>query len=64
MVKNVGQIKVELFRGLMGCTPDQRAAIKALGLKKRQQIVTLANIPTVRGNIKKVLHLVRVLEQT
>jgi large subunit ribosomal protein L30 len=62
MSKQSKQIKVELFRGLMGCTPAQRAAIKALGLKRRQQVVLLANIPTVRGNIKKVLHLVRLHE--
>lgn len=56
----MGQLKIELVRGLSGQTDRQRASAKGLGLKKRHQIVILDDTPTVRGMINKISHLVRV----
>ncbi|HEV2654954.1 MAG TPA: 50S ribosomal protein L30, partial [Ktedonobacteraceae bacterium] len=41
---------------------DQKATIRALGLRKLQQTVELDDQPAVRGMIRKVIHLVQVEE--
>ncbi len=52
------KIKIKLVRGIMGCNPNQRAVLNGLGLKRREQVRELENTPSIRGMIKKVLHLV------
>jgi large subunit ribosomal protein L30 len=58
------KITVRLRKGTIACNPEQRATVNGLGLKRREQIRTLENTPSVRGMIKKVLHLVEVVSQT
>jgi large subunit ribosomal protein L30 len=41
---------------------DQRATLVGLGLNKMNRHSTLIDTPAVRGMIKKVAHLVRVVE--
>jgi large subunit ribosomal protein L30 len=41
---------------------DQRATLVGLGLNKMNRHSTLIDTPSVRGMIKKVAHLVRVVE--
>ena len=57
-------ITIRLKRGTIACNPDHRATVKGLGLKRREQVKTLENTPSVRGMIKKVLHLVEVVSET
>lgn len=57
-------ITIRLKKGTIACTPDHRATINGLGLKQRLQERTLENTPSVRGMIKKVLHLVEVVSET
>lgn len=57
-------ITVKLKKGTIACPPKQRATIRGLGLKRREQTMTLENTPSVRGMIKKVLHLVEVVAET
>ncbi len=57
-------ITIRLKKGLIACNPDQRATVTGLGLKRREQVRTLENTPSVRGMIKKVLHLVEVVAET
>jgi large subunit ribosomal protein L30 len=57
-------ITIRLKKGLIACNPDQRATVTGLGLKRREQVRTLENTPSVRGMIKKVLHLVEVVSET
>jgi len=57
-------ITVRLKKGTIACNPKQRATVCGLGLKRREQVVTLENTPSVRGMIKKVLHLVEVVSET
>jgi len=53
-----------LKKGLVATNPKQRATINGLGLKHREQVVTLENTSAVRGMVKKVLHLVDVVSQS
>jgi large subunit ribosomal protein L30 len=57
-------ITIRLKKGLVACNPLQRATVTGLGLKHREQTKTLENTPSVRGMIKKVLHLVEVVSET
>jgi large subunit ribosomal protein L30 len=57
-------ITIRLAKGTVTCPPDQRGTINGLGLKRRHQTKTLENTPSVRGMIKKVLHLVEVVSET
>lgn len=55
-------IRVTLKRGLQGCSKTQRATVRGLGLKRREQTVELENTPSIRGMIKKVIHLLDIQE--
>ncbi|MBI4925085.1 MAG: 50S ribosomal protein L30 [Bdellovibrio sp.] len=63
MVDTKKIITIRLKKGLIACPPKQRATIRGLGLKRREQVRTLENTPSVRGMIKKVLHLVDVVSE-
>jgi large subunit ribosomal protein L30 len=54
-------IVIRLKKGRIACNPNQRACLKGLGLKKRHQETTLENTPSVRGMIKKVIHMLDIL---
>ena len=64
MTTNKKTITIRLKKGTIACKPDQRATVNGLGLKRREQVRTLENTPSVRGMIKKVLHLVEVVSET
>ena len=54
-------IVIRLNKGRIACNPNQRACLKGLGLKKRHQEVSLENTPSVRGMIKKVIHMLEIV---
>jgi large subunit ribosomal protein L30 len=64
MTSKKRSITLKLKKGTIACDPKQRATVNGLGLKRREQEVTLENTPSVRGMVKKVLHLVEVVAET
>ena len=56
-------ITIKLVKGTIACSPTQRANVNGLGLKRREQVRTLENTPSVRGMIKKVIHLVEIVSE-
>ena len=56
----MARLKITLTRSLIGRPEDQRATVKALGLKKTNSVVTQDDNPVIRGMIRKVEHLVTV----
>lgn len=56
-------ITIRYKKSTIGCPPDQRDTVRGLGLRRLNQVVTLQNVPAVRGMIKKVLHLVEVVKE-
>jgi len=58
----VNSIKITLVRGLVGCTQEQRATVRSLGLRRIRQSVVREERPEVLGAVRKVLHLVKVEE--
>lgn len=55
-------IRVTLVRSPIGYTKDQKATVKALGLRRMHQTVEQKDNPAVRGMIQKVIHLLKVEE--
>ena len=56
----MAKLKVTLIHSASGHSPNQRATIRGLGLRKRHQSVVLEENPSVRGMIDTVAHLVEV----
>jgi large subunit ribosomal protein L30 len=59
--KAVGTVKVKMIGSVIGCTEDQRATVRGLGLRRLHQVVERVDTPQVRGMIRKVPHLVAVV---
>jgi large subunit ribosomal protein L30 len=57
------KLKLQLVRSPIGGTARQRATVEALGLRRMRQIVEQADSPATRGMVKKVSHLVRIVEE-
>ncbi|MCK6530961.1 50S ribosomal protein L30 [Myxococcota bacterium] len=55
-------IRVTLKRSGIGQPKDQKITLLGLGLKRVHKTVELENTPSIRGMIKKVIHLVEVDE--
>jgi large subunit ribosomal protein L30 len=57
-------ITIRMKKSKIACPPAQRATVNGLGLKRPNDTKTLENTSSVRGMIKKVLHLVEVVSET
>lgn len=55
-------LRVTLVRSPIGYPKDQKATVKALGLRRMHQTVEQTDNPAVRGMIQKIIHLVRIEE--
>ncbi len=53
---------MKLVRSPIGRPEKQRRVLRGMGLTKMQKVVTLKDTPEIRGMIRKVAHLVEVLE--
>lgn len=58
--KEAKTIKITLIRSTIGCSQKQKQIVQALGLTKINQTKEMQDIPSVRGAVAKVSHLVRV----
>jgi large subunit ribosomal protein L30 len=58
----VAHLKIKWTRSTIGCTDDQTATVKSLGFKRLNEERVVNNSSDIRGMIKKVIHLVTVLE--
>jgi large subunit ribosomal protein L30 len=56
-------ITVRLKKSVISCTEKQKANVRGLGLRKTGSVKTLENTPSVRGMIKKVIHLLDIVEE-
>ena len=55
-------IKIQQTKSRIGAPKDQKRTLDALGLTKLNHIVEKEDTPNVRGTIRKVHHLVTVVE--
>lgn len=57
---NAGRVRVTLVRSTIGFDGRQAAVVQGLGLRRIGHTVELQDVPSIRGMIQKVRHLVRV----
>ncbi len=55
-------IKVKQTKSRIGAPKDQKLTLDALGLTKMQRVVEHEDTPAIRGLIRKVHHLLTVVE--
>lgn len=55
-------IKIQQTKSRIGAPKDQKRTLDALGLKKMNHVVEKDDTPALRGMIRKVRHLVTVVE--
>ncbi len=56
------KIKIKLVKSPIGYSKDQRATLEALGLKRINSVVEKEDNDCIQGMIRKVTHLVKVLD--
>ena len=59
---SVKMLKVTLVKSPIGYAKRQKLTVQSLGLKKIGQTVEHKNVPSIRGMINRVSHLVKVEE--
>jgi large subunit ribosomal protein L30 len=56
------ELRVTQVRSTISCPKDQKATVKALGLKRLNHTIVKTDNPAIRGMLFKVQHLVKVEE--
>jgi large subunit ribosomal protein L30 len=62
MAQATKTLRITQIKSAIGTPKDQKATVRALGLKRMNHTVEQPDTPTVRGMVFKVKHLVRVDE--
>ena len=55
-------LKIKQIKSKIGAPIDQKSTLEALGLHRISQVVEREDTPSLRGMIRKVHHLVTVVE--
>ena len=58
----MAKLKIPLVKSIIGTPDTQRKTVRSLGLHKLNSSSILPDSPTIRGQIHKVKHLVKVEE--
>lgn len=56
-----GTIRIKMIGSVIGCPERQRQTVRGLGLRRLQQVVERQDTPAIRGMVKKVPHLVAIV---
>jgi len=56
-----GTIRIRMIGSVIGCPAKQRETVRGLGLRRMQQVVERQDTPAIRGMVKKVPHLVAIV---
>ena len=55
------KIRIQWYRSTIGCNKGHKTLVRSLGLTKLNQIVERPDTPSIRGMVKKVPHLLRIV---
>jgi len=58
------KLKITLVRSMIGRPEKHRKVLRGMGLTKMNKTVELEDTPSIRGMVNKVVHLVKVEENT
>jgi large subunit ribosomal protein L30 len=56
------KLKIQLVKSPIGYSKDQKATLEALGLRKMNAVVEHDDNACIQGMVRKVTHLVKVLD--
>ena len=56
-------VKIEQVKSPIGYNHKQREVLRGLGLRRIRHVVEREDSPAVRGMVKKIAHLVRIVEE-
>ena len=62
MASEKQMIKIEQYRSPIGYSKKQREVLRGLGLRRIRHVVEREDSPAVRGMVRKISHLVRIVE--
>jgi large subunit ribosomal protein L30 len=57
-----GKLRIKQIGSVIGCPDKQRQTVRGLGLRRMHHVVERADTPAIRGMVKKVPHLVTIVE--
>ena len=60
--KATGTLRIRMIGSVIGCPRVQRESVRGLGLRRINQVVEREDTPMVRGLVKKVPHLVAIVD--
>lgn len=63
MSETKNTIKVEQIKSPIGYNKKQREVLRSLGLRRIRHVVERQDTPAVRGMVRKISHLVRIVEE-
>ena len=55
-------LRIQQVRSVIGSNPKQREVLRTLGLRRIRAIVEREDSAAVRGAVKKISHLVQIIE--
>lgn len=55
-------LRVTLVKSPIGYRIDQKATVRALGLRRMNQTVEQKDSPAIRGMLNKIIHLIKIEE--
>ena len=55
-------IKIKQIKSKIGYPVDQKRTLQSLGLRRISQVVEVEDTPSIRGMIRKVHHLVTIVD--
>jgi large subunit ribosomal protein L30 len=59
---SAGKLKIKMIGSVIGCPDKQRETVRGLGLRRLHQVVERVDTPAVRGMVKKIPHLVAIVD--
>jgi large subunit ribosomal protein L30 len=59
--KMAGKIKVKWYKSWIGYNRRQRESVRGLGLRRLNDVVELDDTPAIRGMVRKIAHLVKIV---
>ncbi len=59
---STGTLKIKMIGSVIGCPVKQRETVRGLGLRRLNQVVERVDTPAVRGMVKKIPHLVAIVD--
>ncbi|MBT9330887.1 50S ribosomal protein L30 [Paracidobacterium acidisoli] len=62
MAETVSKIRIQYFRSMIQAPVKHKKVVKGLGFTRLNQIVEREDTPSIRGMVKTIPHLVRIVD--